>query len=375
MSTRASARATSSSSRRSTQSAAATSKVSRGCSTSTPSSSGEVHTGAWTTLLEAIAQPDVVGDDLETELGVDPRVVELLIERGSSLDVPLNLAACFNRSELVGMLLAAGADPDGARDLGDHAAPDRRLPRLGRGGRPARGGGARSGRAVRRRRDGRLDELARWFDPGGALRPEAFANRPNLADVGWPPAPPPRDDPQEVLDEAFALAAFSGRLAALEWLLGRGARVDGRAHGLAALHFAIIRGRLDVVRLALDRGADLAVRDAIHSRTPVGWAGGEARRGGGDRLAIRDLLVERSDAPAAGDLALAFERAWAAWGERGEAVLDSGLTLRRHRSGARARLEARGPLLVHRRRRRVRRAGQPGRLARGRRRDRRGVSP
>ena len=36
---------------------------------------GEVHQGAWTTLLEAIAQPDVVGDGLECELGVDPRVV------------------------------------------------------------------------------------------------------------------------------------------------------------------------------------------------------------------------------------------------------------------------------------------------------------
>ena len=47
----------------------------------------------------------MVGDDLGSELGVDPRVVELLIERGTDLDGPLNLAACFNRTELVRMLL------------------------------------------------------------------------------------------------------------------------------------------------------------------------------------------------------------------------------------------------------------------------------
>jgi hypothetical protein len=65
--------------------------------------------GAAATMLEAIAQPDVFGEKLGIDLGVDPRVVELLIERGSDLEVPLNLAACFNRAELVHTLLAAGA--------------------------------------------------------------------------------------------------------------------------------------------------------------------------------------------------------------------------------------------------------------------------
>jgi hypothetical protein len=48
--------------------------------------------GAAATMLEAIAQPDV----FSVELGVDPRIIELLIERGRALKTPLNLAACFN---------------------------------------------------------------------------------------------------------------------------------------------------------------------------------------------------------------------------------------------------------------------------------------
>jgi hypothetical protein len=52
------------------------------------------------------------------------------------------------------------------------------------------------------------------------------ADRPNLADVGWPPGAPPRADPQEALDEALALATYNGRLEAMERLVARGASVD-----------------------------------------------------------------------------------------------------------------------------------------------------
>jgi hypothetical protein len=47
-----------------------------------------VHEGSWTTLLEAVAQPDVVGEHLGVELGVDPRLVEALIEHGNALADP-----------------------------------------------------------------------------------------------------------------------------------------------------------------------------------------------------------------------------------------------------------------------------------------------
>jgi Ankyrin repeats (many copies) len=55
------------------------------------------------TLLCAAAQP---------EAGEVPReVVDVLVEAGSELDVPLNLAACFNKADMVSWLLDAGADP------------------------------------------------------------------------------------------------------------------------------------------------------------------------------------------------------------------------------------------------------------------------
>ena len=122
---------------------------------------------------------------------------------------------------------------------------------------------------------GRLDRLERGFD-------EAREPRPNLTDVGWPPFEP-EPGAQAILDEAFALAAYNGRLDAMAFLLERGASVHGRAHGTPALRFAAIARRHDVL----------------------------------------DWLVARGAAAGIGE---AFEAASATWGDRGEIVLDSGLT-------------------------------------------------
>lgn len=229
--------------------------------------------GAAATMLEAIAQPDVFGDHLGIELGIEPAIVELLVERGSALDGPLNLAACFNRAELVRMLLAAGARVDdtqtwgitplqtavyhGSREAADLLAavaivPDALYIAAGAG---------------------LVGQLGKWFDANGMLKAEAFKHRPNLADVGWPPAPPPREDARDVLGEAFGLAAFSGRIEALQWLLERGASINGTLHlGLTALHLAVMGQRLDVAQWLVERGADRELRDQIHHGTPLGWA-------------------------------------------------------------------------------------------------------
>jgi ankyrin repeat protein len=223
--------------------------------------------------LEAVAQPDVFGNNLGVELGVDPRIVELLIERGSKLEVPLNLAACFNRAELVRMLLAAGAQVDdtqtwgitplqtavyhGSREAADLLAsiavvPDALYVAAGAG---------------------RLDSVEQWFLADGSLRREALSLRPNLADVGWPPAPPPRPSFQDALDEAFALAAYSGRLEVMGVLLERGADVNGSVHlGLTGLHLAAIRHRLETMRWLVERGGDVGRRDDIHHRLVLDWA-------------------------------------------------------------------------------------------------------
>src|SRR5438045_8003990 len=103
--------------------------------------------------------------------------------------MPLNLAACFNRAELVAMLLEAGAHVDdvhiwgitplqtavyhGAREAADLLATVALVPDA----------------LYIAAAAGDLDRLARWFGPDGRLLPDALRLRPNLADVGWPPAP------------------------------------------------------------------------------------------------------------------------------------------------------------------------------------------
>lgn len=232
----------------------------------------ERYHGAASTLLEALTQPE--------NAHLATRAAEVLVEFGSELDVPLNLAACFNRVELVALLLEAGARHDatdiwaitplqsavyhGSREAGDLLAEVEITPNalyLAAGA-------------------GRVDRLSAWFDAGGNLRPEAMSLRANLADVGWPPAPPPVDDPQQVLDEAVALAAYSGRIEAIAYLLERGASPSGPAHlGLTGLHFAVVNDRVETARWLVEHGADLEARDEIHHGTPLGWA--EHNRKGG----------------------------------------------------------------------------------------------
>jgi hypothetical protein len=282
---------------------------------------GDVHRGAWATLLEAIAQPDAVGDGLERELGTDPAVVRLLAARGSALDVPLGIAACFNRVELVELLLELGANPadreiwgvtplqtaiyHGAREAADVLVPHGLLPDAFY---VACGAGA-------------LDAVRSWFDAAGRLRREALALRPNLADVGWNPAPPPRPDPQDALDEGFALAAFSGRLETMELLLAHGASVDGAVHlGLTAMHMAVIARRADVVAWLLDRGADLTCRDGIYRGTPLGWA--EHHEDGDARWTPVASLIRGAD-PSLARLRAALAEGLAGGQEQATVVLET----------------------------------------------------
>ncbi|HEY2551121.1 MAG TPA: ankyrin repeat domain-containing protein [Streptosporangiaceae bacterium] len=228
----------------------------------------EQHTGLESedpgeTLLSVAAQP---------EAGPVPReVVDLLIESGSALDNPLSIAACFNKADLVGWLLDAGADPAAAP--GVLALPS------------AAYHGSREAADVLVSRAGIIPDLfylacaagdiawmERWFDAAGHLLPQALSERPDFSDVGWP-GRAIRPDPDDAIAEGLALAAHLGRTQACGWLLDRGADLaSGPLYGLTPLHFAASAGRHDTASLLVSRGAPLGARNRLHDGTPLGWA-------------------------------------------------------------------------------------------------------
>ena len=121
------------------------------------------------------------------------------------------------------------------------------------------------------------------FDADGALTDAAKANRayyrPNY---GWFPWVP-KDDDQEVLDEALILAATNGHLEVARLLVSKGARIEGRAYQATPLLRATFRNRIEMVDWLLDQGAD---PDA------TGWLGGHAKGVTAFHLAAADGRVE-----------------------------------------------------------------------------------
>lgn len=227
------------------------------------------------TLLDLIAQPDGVGDNLGAELGIDRNVVELLIKAGSPTDQTLVFAACFNRVELVKILLEADAPiRDGVSDWDINALESGVMH-----------GSAESVDAIVESRGlvpnafwlaagaGRLESVEDWFKRGGELLPEAGWHRPDFTNIGLEPGTPPADDPKELLAEAFISAARNGRTNVAEFLLKRGVDVNAAPYrGITPLHHAIWTGQLEMVRFLVERGADLNATDEMHESTPPDWA-------------------------------------------------------------------------------------------------------
>ena len=157
---------------------------------------------------------------------------------------------------------------------------------------------------------GRIDLLEKMWQKNGSLISEAKSGRtyyrPNYGWFPWTPG----DSDQEVLDEALIYAATNGQINAAQYLIDRGANVDGLAYetrpliraawrgqtetidwlldhgasidatgwlgghakGTTALHIAASIGDLALVKHLLDRGANLHIRDQLYNGKPDGWA-------------------------------------------------------------------------------------------------------
>lgn len=92
---------------------------------------------------------------------------------------------------------------------------------------------------------------------------------------------------------ALVGAAGAGDTAAVERLLALGIPIGALGRdGETALHAAAYAGKASTVRLLVERGAGLEIRDASWQSTPLGWAReGQSRQSGDDPEADWDLTI------------------------------------------------------------------------------------
>ena len=78
------------------------------------------------------------------------------------------------------------------------------------------------------------------------------------------------------LNEEFFAAARKGDTAAVKDLLDKGVNVNAKTrYGATALSYACDRANLELVKLLVERGADVNAKDTFYGEVPLGWALGK----------------------------------------------------------------------------------------------------
>ncbi len=115
--------------------------------------------------------------------------------------------------------------------------------------------------------------------------------------------------------EQFQDAARKGDAVAVKKLLDEGVDVNTKfRYNATALFYACDHGHLEVVKVLLDRGADMSIKDTFYGFTPLALATGPAQKKKPEHAEIAKLLIQKgapgkeaalSGAVQSGDAALA----------------------------------------------------------------------
>lgn len=204
-------------------------------------------------------------------IGVDPTLVN---SKGAYGKSPLHWAAEKNHREVAELLVTSGADinaevtsgmtplqwaanmgsNDVARILLEHGAQSQLNMWCAAG-------------------LGMLDVVKSFWVSANQLKPNAGQTRTrDLGNGQWGKKPPP-ESYEELVSEAFYIAARNGHVDVAEFLLGKGADINCRGFfGAPGLHWAAINGHKTMVEFLVAHDADLNLRDQQFNSTSLGWA-------------------------------------------------------------------------------------------------------
>ena len=110
----------------------------------------------------------------------------------------------------------------------------------------------------------RVDLMAEFFDSEGRLK-EGVGHL-------YHPDPDTVLSAEQIVVKRSIMRPIAARWEAAEFLLDRGADVNGYASGFTPLHRTVLADQLEIAQLLLARGADPLLEDRRFDVPPYGWA-------------------------------------------------------------------------------------------------------